>query len=313
MVDETRDVPLPHLDLDLTISIVTWNSHADIGACLGAITPAAGSLTHHVTVVDNDSQDATVAIVQEGYSDVTIIRNDHNAGFGAAHNRAMRAGVGRRHLILNADTLPLPGSLEILSRFFDETPNTAFVGPKILTKRGSVYPSCRSFPTPGALVFRNRFLSALFPNNPYTREYLMGGQSHDRVMRAGWLSGSVLMVSRPALEEIGLLDERFFMYCEDMDWCRRAHDRGWGVFYQPAASVIHIHARSTDQRIPAMIIEHHRSMWKYFCKHERDRRPVVWAIGLAMVLSIRAGALLVLHGLKRLRERLLGEQRVNPG
>ena len=289
------------LDVDLTISIVTWNSAADIGNCLASLAGAVGGLTWAAIVVDNASTDRTAAIVREASPAIRLLVNERNVGFGPGHNLAIRSGVGRRHLVLNPDTVCHPGSLEQMAHFLDDHPQVAFVGPRVLEPDGKVYPSCRSLPTPGALIFRNRILSGLFPNNPYTRGYLMGGIDHSRAAEAGWLSGSCLMVSRGALETIGLLDERFFMYCEDMDWCRRAHDQGWQVFYEPAATITHLRGRSSDQKIPQMLIEHHRSMWKYYCKHERSRRPAWWTAGVGLAIASRAVLLVLVHYYYRMR------------
>ena len=134
----------------------------------------------------------------------------------------------------------------------------------------------------------------------------MEGRSHDHVLAAGWLSGSAILASRAALQEIGLLDDRFFMYCEDMDLCRRAHGAGWGVYYNPTARIVHLRSRSTDQRVAAMLLQHHLSMWKYYDKHERSLQPAWWTAGVAAVIAGRAVVIVVGHYVLRMMKFFRG-------
>ncbi len=300
-MSDSSGCELPPLDVDLSISIVTWNSQDDIVDCITSIRAAAEPLQWAVTVVDNASSDRTVESVRAAPPETMIIAEGKNRGFGAAHNDAMRRGVGRYHLILNPDTRLFPGSLLTLVQFMEEHPETGLVGPKVLERDGSVYPSFRSFPTAGALLFRNKLLTGLFPHNPYTRHYLQGDRNVNVPQPTDWISGSAILIRREALFSIGLLDERFFMYCEDMDWCRRAHDNGWKVFYQPDATMTHFRARSTDRCIPQMILEHHKSMWKYYRKHEATHQPVWRNAAAGAAIFLRAVVVLGAHYVRKLR------------
>lgn len=290
---------LPPLDLDLSISIVTWNSRDDVLDCLASIGAAADPLNWIVTVVDNASCDGTVEAVRAAHPEMVTLAKGINRGFGAAHNEVMRRGVGRYHLILNPDTRLFAGSLVTLVRFLEEHGEVGLVGPKVLERDGSVYPSFRSFPTAGALLFRNKLLTRLFPHNPYTRHYLRGDQNPDVPQSTDWISGSAILIRREALASIGLLDERFFMYCEDMDWCRRAHDSGWDVFYQPDATMTHLRARSTDRCIPQMIVEHHKSMGKYYVKHEAPHNPVWRNAAAAAAIFLRCFVVLGAYAVRK--------------
>jgi hypothetical protein len=176
--------------------------------------------------------------------------------------------------------------------------------------------SCRRFPSLGAGLFRNTPLGRLFPKNRFTRDYLMADFSHDEVREVDWLSGCALMARREMVEQVGLLDEAFFMYCEDVDWAYRAREAGWRNLYVPSASLIHEIGRSTDKAVNRMIIQFHLSMYRFFRKHySATANP---AVRLLVVggLTARAGLMLARNQSLRLKilwlnavKRLLRRQR----
>lgn len=220
-----------------------------------------------VVVVDNGSSDGSAALVERRFSDVTVLALRRNLGFAAANNLGLARCAGRYRLLLNPDCVVHEGALAALVAYADAHPQVGLLGPKLLNADGSLQYSCRRFPTLSALLFRNTPLGRWFPGNPWAEAYLMAADDHDRPRSVDWLSGACLMARAEAIEEIGLLDERFFMYCEDMDWCYRAHRAGWQVHYLPGARVTHLVGRSSDRRPAAMTVEHHRSMARYVCKH----------------------------------------------
>jgi len=190
-------------------------------------------------------------------------------------------------MLLNPDSVVLDGMFEALVRFGDENKDAGIFGPKILNPDGSLQYSCRRFPTVAAGVFRNTIIGRLFPNNSFTRDYLMTQWDHSISRDVDWVSGAAMVIRRKLLEEIGLLDEQFFMYCEDVDMGYRAGEKGWRVSYCPTATVIHAVAKSSDKAPNKMILEFHRSMYKFFLKNYAGKSPIIMRAIVPMGLFIR--------------------------
>jgi GT2 family glycosyltransferase len=233
--------------------------------------------TIETVVVDNDSADESAEMVAAEFPQVRQIRLNENTGFSGGNNRAYADLTADYAFLLNSDAVCSPGSIDKLIAFADSVPDAGIIGPKVLNPDGSLQYSCRRFPTFAAGVFRNVYLGRLFPKNKPAADYLMQDFDHASVLDVDWVSGCALLIRRECLEQIGPLDaETFFMYCEDMDWCLRAHQAGWRVVYYPDAIFTHAIGRSSDRAADRMILEHSRSMWKFFQKHRaffRDRVP----------------------------------------
>ena len=285
------------MGLDATISIVNWNTSDELRECLHSVLSQDGSVTFEVIVVDNASTDGSPDIIRAEFGDkVILIANTNNRGFGAAHNQAIERSTGRYVFILNPDSRILHGDvLRRMVDYMDANPDIGILGPKILNPDGSLQFSARRFPPMFAGIFRHTILGKLFPKNKFVREYLMTDIPHDQIMDVGWLSGSALMARRKTFEQIGGFDERFFMYCEDVDWCKRAHDAGWRVVYYPEVEVSHRIGAASDKNPIEMIKQHHRSMLLYFLKHN-SRSPKVLLTPLVLIalwMRTRARAKLV--------------------
>ena len=275
---------------DVTVSIVNWNTRDELRECLKSVLAQDGSVTFEVNVVDNASTDGSAEMVRSEFGGrVNVIENPTNAGFAAAQNVSIKRARGRYMFLTNPDCRLLDEIvLSKLVQFMDEHLDTGILGPRIVNPDGSLQYSARRFPTMLAAGFRHTLLGRLFPNNRFVRRYMMTDWAHDRIADVDWLSGSALMVSKATIDQIGLLDERFYMYVEDVDWCKRAHLAGWRVVYFPSAVVSHRIGAASDQNAVAMIREHHRSMLRYFLKHNR-RSPRILLTPLVLVaLWIRA-------------------------
>ena len=217
--------------------------------------------------MDNASSDGSVEVVREEFPWVKVVENRANLGFAKANNIGLRLSRGRYVMLLNPDTIVKPGALQKLVKYMDAHPTVGAIAPKLLNPDGTLQLSCRSYPGIGAGFFRNTPLGRLFPRNRWTRHYLMADHDHNETLCVDWLSGACLMVRRETIEEVGLLDEGFFMYCEDVDWCYRMERHGWQKVYFPQAEVVHVVGASSDQRIPSMLITHHLSMCRFYFKH----------------------------------------------
>ena len=269
-------------NIDVTISIVNWNTRDELRECLRSAL-AQDDVQLELIVVDNGSSDGSAEMVRSEFPDiVTLISNSANLGFGAAHDQALTIARGACALLLNPDCRFL--STDVLAKmaaYMDANADVGLLGPKILYPDGRLQYSARRFPTMFAAGFRHTILGKLFPNNRFVRRYMMTDWAHDRIADVDWLSGSALMARGDMCRQIGLLDERFFMYCEDVDWCKRAHRAGWRVVYYPEVSISHRIGASSDQNPIPMIKQHHKSMLRYFLKYDlRSPRIVLLPIVL---------------------------------
>lgn len=285
--------PLPHSHAaptdsatDLSVVILNWNTRDYLVEALCSITEQEWQHNIEVIVVDNASQlDNSVEVVQRDFPQVHLIANPTNVGFSAGNNIGLRVARGHYILFLNPDTIVHKGALDILVDWMDKHPGIGACGPKLLNPDGSLQASCRSFPSIGAGFFRNTPLGRLFPNNPWTRSYLMQDFSHDREAAVDWLSGSALLIRREALAQVGPWDEKFFMYCEDVDLCYRLKEASWARFYVPHATITHRIGAASDWAQGKMIRRFHASMLRFFFKHYARG----WRVLLAPVVVLGVG------------------------
>lgn len=255
---------------DLSVVIVNWNTSAELEACLRSI-GEEDSVRLEIIVIDNASPDDSVEMVRREFPGVRLIENNANLGFAKAANQGISTSQGRYVLLLNPDSEVKPGALPAIVRFGDENPKVGIFGPKLLNPNGTLQYSCRGFPTVAAGFFRNTILTKYFPRNSYIYDYLMLGWDHSEPRDVDWVSGAALVARRELLEDVGMLDERFYMYCEDVDLAFRAHEKSWRVTYFPPAVVVHACGRSSNYRPNRMIIEHHKSIFRFFRKHHGGR------------------------------------------
>lgn len=291
--------------MDLSVIIVSWNTAEELKSCILSARSAGGSNVE-IIVVDNASRDGSPEMVSEEFPDVKLIVNKANLGFAKASNQGIRASRGRYILLLNPDSIVHPGAFDALVRFGDGNPDIGIFGLKVLNPDGSIQYSCRQFPTLAAGVFRNTILRHFFPRNPYVRDYLLVEWDHSRERDVDWVSGAALVARRPLLDDIGLLDEQFFMYCEDVDLGYRAKEHGWRVSYFPGAEVVHARSKSSDQAPDRMIIEHHKSMYRFFLKHYRKNASIATRIIVPVGIVARASGFVgrnYFYRLKRAIER----------
>lgn len=292
---------------DVSVIVVNWNTRDDLRECLTSLQPSLHpGVQTEVIVVDNASWDDSVAMVKREFPEVKIIENRLNEGFGKAHNRGAGIAQGRYLMLLNPDAKAHPSALKELVAYADAHPDIGILGPKVLNPDGSLQYSCRRFPVYEAGLFRNTFLGRLFPQNRFVRDYMMTDFDHASTIEVDWLSGCAMLIRREAWQQLGGFDEQFFMYCEDVDLCWRAHEAGWKVTYHPEAVVTHAIGRSTDRAVNAMIRQFHRSHLLFFRKHYARRLPIWSRLLIPLGLEIRANLLVVRNYLIAVRLKVLG-------
>ncbi len=273
----------------VTVSIVNWNTCDELRHCLESVFSQEVDGGFDVVVVDNGSRDGSLEMLSNEYRErLTLISNKKNVGFGAAHNQAMTYASGKYVLLLNPDCRLLGKDvLQKMSDFMASVSCVGVIGPQIRNPDGSLQYSTRKFPTLLAALFRHTPFGRLFPNNPFVRDYLMTDWSHDEPKSVDWVSGAAMMIKWDTIEEIGLLDTRFFMYCEDIDICKRAKDYGWKVMYFPEAMVSHRIGAASDRDPITAIRRHHRSMFKYYMKHNWKSPKILLTPLLVAALWLR--------------------------
>ncbi len=277
----------------LSIIIVTYNSARHLRSCLDSIEEHLAGIEYEVCVVDNASNDSSAALVRERCGPrIRLIQNGRNEGFAAAVNTGFRNTAGRYIMWLNPDTKIAGGSIEELLLYFEREHEVGIIGPQVLNLDGSIQFSCRSFPSYNTALFnRYSLLTRFFPRNRFSRKYLHTDWNHQSVREVDWVSGACLLHRRSLIESIGAVDERFFMYMEDIDFCLRASRAGWKVFYHPGLSVVH-HIAGSSRQVPfSMIVELHKSIWRYYAKHF-PRNPLKDLLGAAVIWGRCAGMLL---------------------
>lgn len=236
---------------DLSVSVVSYRTPALLRQCLTALEHQRSDLDMDVTVIDNASGDGSADMVASRFAWVRLIRNDRNVGFGAAHNQSLHSARGRYALVLNSDATPSPGALRTLVDFLDAHPSVGVAGPRLRYPDGTVQPSRRRFPSAATLFVESTQLQRFSPDNRLLRRYYVADRSDDEPQEVDWLIGACLCVRATAIEHVGLFDERFFMYSEELDWCRRFRAAGWRIAYVPEAEVSHLEGASSRLNLAA--------------------------------------------------------------
>jgi GT2 family glycosyltransferase len=233
------------MPLDLSIVVVNHNHGPLAESCFESLYALPDRVRFEMILIDNACTDGAARRIANRFPEVRIHRNARPRGFAANANTGMRAlGCGRYLLLLNPDVVCIPGMLHQLVLFMDTHPEAGIAAPRLLNPDGSPQPNCRHFPTPGTLAMRVLRLNA----SPLVRRYLMSDRPHVAASEADWVTGAVLMARRAAVERVGLLDERYFLYWEDMDWCYRMRHDGWKVYYVPEARAVHALQREGARR-----------------------------------------------------------------
>ena len=294
-------------DFDLSITICSWNTVDDLRACLVSLTAIKGEANFEVIVVDNNSEDGSPKMVAEDFPWFRLEEMKQNLGFVGGQNYAAANRNGRHVLPLNSDTIVHPGAIRGLLDHLESHPEVAIVAPKLLNPDGTLQFSCRRFPNPLAALFRNTLLGKLFPNNRFTKEYLMQDWSHDGPREVDWVSGAALLVRDTFVNESGLFDKEFVMFCEDVDLCFQAWKQGKKVIYLPEYQITHAIGRSTDKAPNRMIGRFHRSMFLFYSKNiVPTMNPVVRPFALAMAasaLALRASMFIVRNKIDVLKRK----------
>lgn len=293
--------------VDLSIIIVSWNVADYLQACLDSILRHQPALQIEVIVVDSASSDQTVQRVREHYPQVTLVEQTENLGFVRCNNIGLQMARGRYVLLLNPDTEVLDDALARMVQYLDAHPQVGIVGPHTLNTDGTTQPTRRRFPTLMTGFFESTWLQKYAPKGLLER-YYVADQPDDAVIEVDWVQGSALMARRAVYEQIGGLDESYIMFSEELDWCRRAKDAGWGVVYMGTAHIVHHGGKSTSQVHARRDIYFHTSKVRYFRRFHGAAAAHLLRIFLLLSyvwqIMLEAGKALLGHKAPMRRERI---------
>jgi len=276
--------------LDLSIVIVNYNTGDLLQDCLQSLFASEGDFTYQVTVVDNHSQDGSATIVRREFPQVHLLKNPENVGYARANNQGLKSRKARYYLLLNPDTVLSPEALSGMLSFMEEHPQVGIAGPKLMMADGRLDLACRrSFPTPEVSFYRLSGLSRLFPKSRRFGRYNLTYLDPDQVAEVDSVVGAFMMIRGETLEEVGDLDEGFFLYGEDLDFAYRAKKAGWKVYYNPQVTVLHYKRRSSSQNRKRAQHEFYRAMHLFYRKHYAKTTPL-WLHWLVMAgILLRGG------------------------
>lgn len=262
------------MTIDLSICIVTYKARDLLRDCIHSIVENT-QLKYEIIVVDNGSDDNVGLMLADEFPPekfdppIIFIQNSGNDGYTRPMNQALRQGSGRHLLQLNPDTLILPETLDKMVQFMDQNPKIGICGPKVLNRDMTLQKPCRrGEPTPWAVITYFTGISNLFPNSELFGRYLVSYLDENQTHPVDGVSGSCMLIRHELIKEIGYLDDLFFAYQEDADFCRRARQAGWGVYYFPEAQIIHYGGMGGSRVQPyRSIFEWHKSYYLYYRKH----------------------------------------------
>lgn len=288
------------MNVDISILIVNYNTCRLTMDCLRSVYESDTNYSYEIILIDNHSRDDSVEQISREFPGVFLIANQDNTGFASANNQGIKVASGRYVLLLNSDTVVRKDTLETMISFMDGRPDIGASGCKIILPDGSLDKACkRGFPTPAASFYYAFGFSRLFPDRPRFNGYQLGYLDPDQDYPVDCLVGAFMMLRRETIEQVGGLDEEFFMYGEDLDWCFRIKEAGWGIHYYPQTTIVHLKGGSARRRPFKIVYEFHRAMILFHRKHYSRQynsmiNGAVYAgVGVKFVLSLLRNVLTV--------------------
>jgi len=291
--------PAPNPQPLISLCVLNLNAASYLRGCLDSIPAAADGLEYEVIVVDNGSDDGSQELIEREYPGARLIRNPANTGYTRGMNQALREARGRYLVQLNPDTISHPGAFRALYEWMEAHPEVGICSPKVLNRDGTLQRQCRrSAARPWDVISYFSGLWKLFPRSPFFGRYLITYRGDDETFAVEAVSGSCMFIRRAVTEQIGLLDEVYYAYQEDTDFCVRARQAGWQVYYYPGAQITHFGGQGgSTYRAAHAIYQWHRSYYIYYRRHMAPRyfflvNGLMYAgMGLKLALALLANAL----------------------
>lgn len=263
--EHIRPAPLDPA-ISLSIIIVSWNVSQLLQNCLDSIYKNRGILNLQVIVVDSGSADDSCEMVRAHFPQVTLFDMQENVGFPKGNNIGLQAAVGQNILLLNPDTVVIADAIPKMLSFLEQNPAVGLVGPMLRYPNGDIQSSRRRFPAVSTGLFESTWFETLAPPK-LLKNYYMQDKPDNEICEADWVMGAAMLTTREAVERIGGMDERYFMYSEELDWCKRIKTAGYKIFWYPDAEIIHYQGASSDQASTFRHIHFNRAKLRYFRKY----------------------------------------------
>lgn len=273
--------------MDVSIIIVNWNTEALLRNCLTSIYKQTTNIDYEVIVVDNASTDQSIEMVRHNFPTVKLIQNKENRGFATANNQALETAQGRFILLLNSDTIVLDKAIEKTFAFASTHPEVGATGCRVLNSDGTVQTTCFMFPSLLNMLLSCTYLYKFFPKNRFFGREQMTWWNRNDVRQVDVITGCFMLIRREAIEQVGLMDESFFVYAEETDLCYRLKENGWKVMFTPVGQIIHLGGQSTAKIPVSMIIHLRLNILRFIKKHHRWPSHTIARFLVALFFTIR--------------------------
>lgn len=265
--------------VDISIIIVSWNTRDILYDCIKSISSQTWDIDYETIAVDNASTDSSANMIKKNFPSAILIENSENRGFAAANNQGIAIAKGRYVLLLNSDTVVLDSAISKIVFFADAHPETAVVGCRVLNPDRSLQLTCFMFPSLLNMVLSSSYLYKFFPGSKFFGRERMTWWDRNDIREVDVVTGCFMLVRREAIRQVGMMDEQFFMYGEETDWCYRFKESGWKVMFTPCAEIIHLGGQSSKKIATEMSLQLRGSILQFINKH----RPR-WEYVLACLL-----------------------------
>jgi len=285
--------------LDVSIIFVNYKTPEMTVRAIRAAEDSAAGLTHEILVVDNGSGDDSAAIIRAACPGVTLIESKENLGFSGGNNLALREAEGRYLLLLNTDIVVHDDAIAKSATYMDGHPDAGVLGVQVLLPDGRLDHAChRGFPTPRASFYYFSGIARRHPDDPRYTGYTLSHLPQDTTHAVDTVMGAYMMIRRETMDLIGVLDEDYFMYSEDVDYCYRAKEAGWEIVYYHEAAATHYKYGSRGKRRTQTIRDFHDSMWIFYQKHYKSHYPLPVTIVVYLGIRIKKMTALLSNALR---------------
>lgn len=263
--------------MDLSIIILNYKTRKLVRYALAHLQQTVSGLSYEIIVVDNDSRDGMEKMIADDFPEVKFIQTGSNLGFAKGNNIGMQNALGEYIMILNPDVFVMPEAVNSMVGYLKQHPEIGMLGPKLLNGNKTIQYSCRTFIRPLTVLYRRTLLGKTKAGQRHLTKYLMQSVSHDQIRQVDWIMGACQLVRKKDLERVNMYDQRFFLYVEDMEWCRRFWMNGLQVVYYPQAQMIHLHEQSSAATLwgfmkwTPTVRMHISSYIKYWLKYFRNK------------------------------------------
>jgi GT2 family glycosyltransferase len=284
--------------LDVSIIIVNWNGQDLLRTCLDAVIATTRQVTYEIIVVDNHSTDGSPAMVKRDYPAVRLVENTDNAGFPRGNNQGIAISQGRYVLLLNSDAFVKANTIDYMVQFMDTHPDAGMSACRLRYGDGTLQPSCMAFPTLETEFYIASNLNNFFPKSPVFGKYMMTHWDYNDTREVDAILGAFMLVRASAIQTVGGMDEGYFMYSEEVDWCYQFKQHGWKIYFVPDVECTHLWGGSSKDKTDKVRIPLHIQLYRSRVRFFRKNYSRVSAIGLKAMIAfncvIRLGAGLLL-------------------